>query len=675
MRLRTQLILAFFLLAVLPLAVATLVSYNSSLQALQTAVQAESDELAHEMEDRMRTVTSDLRRRIDRLTGLPLWAVRESGDDAALSELQSLVLAEMGDSARYLEQLEFLPPPKDGAPAAPESADPGEVQISLSLDLDEVAAGTTPALEGLVLFRDEGGNLVVQGAEPGKRPPSPEPSPAPPLKVEPPAGEETALPEGMEWARGLASLAQEIEQRHRLRQAGAEVPEIGVEELSQRLARKLNLPADWSGERVGAVRAQVSSRVVLRQVMSRTRRDRGEIPFAVDADGALYTPDPADRPALERLGLDRMRSGAAADGGIVDDWVTVVREDPSSGLLFGIARPVGGALGELRATAARNLGLGLGMVGMALLGILPLSGRMTRNLQHLTKGAETLARGDLDARVPVRSRDEFGSLASAFNRMAGELKENQERLVQQERLRREVEIGREIQQELLPRETLHLPFGDVRGVSIPAREVGGDFYNYFGLPGGEVALLVGDVSGKGVPAALLMANLQAMLRATLASGSELAALVDRVDRDLDGSTPAAVYSTLFVGILDPSGRVLRYVNAGHNPPFAILAAGELKRLDTTGRPVGLLAGGGYREASVALPPGGVLFLYTDGLTESESPGGEEFGMQRLEEVLRRESAASIDGLLQRVEEAVRAHRGPCEAADDATMMALRLVGG
>ena len=126
-------------------------------------------------------------------------------------------------------------------------------------------------------------------------------------------------------------------------------------------------------------------------------------------------------------------------------------------------------------------------------------------------------------RVPVRSRDEFGLLAGAFNKMAEELGEGQKRLVQQERLQREVEIARQIQQELLPRGSLMLPLAEVKGFSIPAREVGGDFFNYFALPGGEMAILVGDVSGKGVPAALLMANVQALLKAQLPLGRDLAA--------------------------------------------------------------------------------------------------------------------------------------------------------
>jgi len=291
--------------------------------------------------------------------------------------------------------------------------------------------------------------------------------------------------------------------------------------------------------------------------------------------------------------------------------VTVFREDPNSGLYYGIARPVGSSLQQIRNAAARNLAYGLGIVGLALLGILPLSARMTRNLGRLDEGARRLAKGDLDARVPVRSRDEFGSLAETFNRMAQELGEGQRRLVEQERLRKEVEIGRKIQQDLLPRQALELPFAEVKGLSIPALEVGGDFFNYFLLPGRQIAVLVGDVSGKGVPAALLMANIQATLRARLPLEKTLGELAERVDAEVEATTPSEVYVTLFVGIVDPETRVLQYINAGHNPPFVLLGDGTMTRLDPTGRPLGLLAGGGYDVGTVELGSDGVLFLYTD----------------------------------------------------------------
>jgi sigma-B regulation protein RsbU (phosphoserine phosphatase) len=210
-------------------------------------------------------------------------------------------------------------------------------------------------------------------------------------------------------------------------------------------------------------------------------------------------------------------------------------------------------------------------------------------------------------------------------------------------------------------------------VSVPAREVGGDFFNYFTLPGGDAALLVGDVSGKGVAAALLMANLQATLRARLPVERDLQALATLLDDEIAGATGGGLYLTLFLSVLDPAG-TMRYVNCGHNMPFVLHADGRTEALESTGRPLGLLAGGGYEERRVSLEAGAHLFLYTDGVVESEDASGEPFGLERLRALLVRERTSGLDGILTRVEEAVRAFRAGAEPADDATMVVLK-VGG
>jgi sigma-B regulation protein RsbU (phosphoserine phosphatase) len=332
---------------------------------------------------------------------------------------------------------------------------------------------------------------------------------------------------------------------------------------------------------------------------------------------------------------------------------------------------VGEGLRETRRAAVRNLAVGLGLVGLALLGIIPLSGRMTRHLRSLTEGAERLAGGDLDVRVPVPRGAEFGRLAETFNRMARDLRGHQERLILQERLHKELEISRRIQEELLPRGPLAFPFAEVSGVSIPAREVGGDFFNYFALSDEEAAILVGDVSGKGVPAALLMANLQATLRARLPLERDLARLADTLDRELEARAPGAAYLTLFIAALEANGR-LRYVNAGHNTQFLLRAGGGLERLESTGRPLGLLPGAGFEQRCLTVQKGDSLFLFTDGLVEAEDASGEPFGTDRLEALLLDQSQRDVSALLARVDQATREHRGTIDAADDATMLVMRV---
>ncbi len=412
-------------------------------------------------------------------------------------------------------------------------------------------------------------------------------------------------------------------------------------------------------------------RLLLRAILSGAERRQGAIPFALDREGRLYAPEPADEAVLEGLGL---RAGTAATRRDAGDWVVAKRSDRETGIVIGVARPVGPALREMRRAAANNLALGLGLAAVALLGILPLSRRMTRHLSALTEGAERLAAGDLGVRVSVPHGREFRRLAQTFNRLARDLKENQDKLLEQERLRKELEIGRRIQEELLPRGPLVAPFAEVGGVSIPAREVGGDFFNYFPLEDDEVAILVGDVSGKGVPAALLMASLQATIRARLALERDLTRLVAVLDREMGSEKPLAPYYTLFLAVLEGRTGRLRYVNAGHNTQFVLRPDGGAEKLSSTGRPPGLYPGGDYEERAVVLREGDALFLFTDGLVEAEDETGEPFGMSRLEALLRVHPFRDLAALLAAVDAAARTHRGPVEAADDATMVALRFSG-
>jgi serine phosphatase RsbU (regulator of sigma subunit) len=453
--------------------------------------------------------------------------------------------------------------------------------------------------------------------------------------------------------------------------------DVVADELKARLERmKARPPGRAEGAYEKARREALATaeaeelRLLLRAILSGAERRQGAIPFARDAEGRPYAPDPADEAVLDGLGLVPGRPATRSDAG---DWVVAERPDPESGIVIAVARPIGPALTEIRATAARNLVMGLGLGLMALVGILPLSRRMTRHLASLTQGAESLAAGNLEVQVPVPHGREFRRLAETFNRLARDLRRNQQRLIEQERLRKELEIGRRIQVELLPRGPLRSSFAESVGISIPAREVGGDFFNYFPLSEHEVAILVGDVSGKGVGAALLMASLQATIRARLWLERDLARLVEALDHEMGSEEPLAPYYTLFLAILEsPSGR-LRYVNAGHNTQLVLRGDGT-EWLCSSGRPPGLYPGGGFEECVTELSAGDSLFLFTDGLVETEDESGEPFGMSRLEALLQVHRAQGLEQLLGHVGAAVRAHRGPLEAADDATMVALRFSG-
>lgn len=436
---------------------------------------------------------------------------------------------------------------------------------------------------------------------------------------------------------------------------------------------RLDVRVERNGEVVGQANAEVDMANLLATVFRTTRRDRGEVPFAVAKDGKLYTPTDADKRQIEALGPDVTRAGRPAGTTVLGEWIVVTTADPTgSGLTFGIARPIGDALRELQTSSARNAGLGFALLAIALIGIVPVSSRLTRNLSRLNEGVHRLAEGDYRARVEVGSNDEIGRLARAFNQMAGDVEKHQRSAVEQERLRRELELGRQIQHDMLPQEPLRLGLTEVKGVSVPAREVGGDFFNYFQTNSGQVALVVGDVSGKGVGAALLMMNIQASLRTRLALGQDLASIARELDLEIETNTPGPVYATLFVGVFNPTTRELLYVNAGHNPQYVLRRGGGLESMESTGLPIGLLAGYGYTQKTVQLHAGDLLFFYTDGCVEAENNHDEMFGVERMEKLLTSGPVASADDVLIRIESEIAKFRAGRDLSDDATMMVVNV---
>ncbi len=704
MRLRTQLVLAFLVMAVLPLSGLTLYSYVSSQHAFRKAVQEESAETAQRMSQTMQAVSKDLDERIDRLGDLPLGQLLAKGDksgDADSNRIYAGVLAALGDSADFVDALEFqpgwtaAPPPPDAPPPPPPSSQ---------------ADANAPPPPAVVFVLPETPKTAARAA-PGKS--AAAPVPEGPAGSHPNVlhldGRTIVLPPSFDtghWKLDVENSLRnfkfhmseaelkEIEKQaaEAERQAKEAMSQAGSsDELEKRrdavndqlfqivVGKKLQAAMAEDGHRARTIRAELNAQKVLKKVLVSSGKSRiwrsvaqpGEIPFAIDSQGHLYTPDSNDRQRLEHLQLAKLAQGGEPlqQSG---DWIVVSQTDPSSGLTLGIARPIAQSLEQIRNAALRNLFLGLGLIGLALVGILPLSGHITRNLSVLTAGAEKLAEGDLRTRVPVRSKDEFGRLAGTFNRMAHELEEHQRQLVEQQRLQKELELCRHIQEEMLPRAPLRLPFAEIKGVSIPALEVGGDFFNYFALTDGRAAILIGDVSGKGVAAALLMANVQATLKARLPMAESLASLASQLDEEIAAQTPPQTYLTLFMGILDAGQRRLVWVNAGHNPQYALRPDGSLSRMESTGRPLGLLPGAGYEERHMSLSEGDSLFLYTDGLTEAANAQGEQFGTDRLEAVLAKESAQNLDAILERVETAAQDHRRGAEPGDDATMVVLKI---
>jgi serine phosphatase RsbU (regulator of sigma subunit) len=667
MSLRTRLIIAFLLLSVVPLSAVTFLSYTSSVRAFEQAAQREATESATEVSRRMEMVTADVGRRMDRLfvagTGSP-----ERPFNPDPRTVRESVAPLLGDTAALVDRVEFHPSPDVPAPPSP------------AVLTDSVPVPIPPSTRGVPGFGRGGGRPPGDG------------------RHGPPPGSQVIvmdIPRIVEEATRAATTAgvaamdpkigklveKRIEQQLAANQAGltrmaeALTREAAARSESSRIpvdvqGRNVEVAVQKDGRVIGRANAMLNMDRTLRMVLGFARRDQGEISFAIDRAGALYTPDNEDKGRLQALGVERTAL-VAAEGTPrrTGDWIIVARRAPG-GIIFGIARPVGESLRVIRRTSVRNLGFGMLVIALAFIGIIPISHRMTQHLTTLTSGVRQLAGGDFHTRVPVRSRDEFGALAGAFNQMAEDLERHEAAAVVQERMRRELELSRLIQTEMLPRRPLTSGSAEIAGVSIPAWQVGGDFFNYFVLPDGRLALLVGDVSGKGVSAALLMANIQATLRARLPHETDLAQLADRLDRELD--TPGSVYLTLFLAILETDGRLLRYVNAGHNPQFVVRRRGGIEALSSTGMPIALYAGHGYTEARTVLEPGDLLFFYTDGLVEAENEAGDMVGSERLQAMLVAEQARDIAQVMRHVEQEVTLFRGKVELMDDATMMALRI---
>jgi sigma-B regulation protein RsbU (phosphoserine phosphatase) len=247
-------------------------------------------------------------------------------------------------------------------------------------------------------------------------------------------------------------------------------------------------------------------------------------------------------------------------------------------------------------------------------------------------------------------------------------------VAQRERLNRELEIAREVQEHLFPRICTALPGLDYAGRCRPARVIGGDYYDFLELADGcLLGIAIGDVSGKGIPAALLMASLQASLRGQTISGpTDLAKLMYNVNRLIFETSPANRYATFFYGQFEPLARRLTYVNGGHNPPM-VFRNGEVLRLEDGGPVVGLFKTASYTQSGVILEGGDVLLLYTDGISEAMNASDEEWGEERMIEAVR---ACQCRPSLEMIDELMCAADGFAAGApqhDDMTIMVIRVL--
>ena len=320
---------------------------------------------------------------------------------------------------------------------------------------------------------------------------------------------------------------------------------------------------------------------------------------------------------------------------------------------------------------------------LLFLAVILIARSITGPLRAMAAATEAVADGNLDAELPpATSRDEVGKLTESFRSMKVSLKDHirqvAEAAAERERIAGELAIARDIQMNILPAEFPPLPPRDryeLRALIEPAKEVGGDFYDFFPIDGNRLCFVVADVSGKGVPAALFMAVSMTLLKATARRGLPPEEILTRVNDELSRDNRVNMFVTVFCGIMDTGTGEVVFANAGHNHPLLLKKSGEVSFLKTVnGLALGVMEETLYRRETLLLEPGESLFLYTDGVTEAMNTADELFGDDRLRGELETLAGKGPDSIAAAVMERVKEFASGAPQSDDITVMAVQYKG-
>ncbi len=356
---------------------------------------------------------------------------------------------------------------------------------------------------------------------------------------------------------------------------------------------------------------------------------------------------------------------------------------PSNGWAIGVLFPQDELMADVTRLNRMVLGISLGGFFFIMIVIVLIARTITGPLRALTRTAEEISGGNLDVTLPpIKSKDEVGRLAGAFDSMKSSLKtyirELTETTAARERIESELRIAHEIQMGILPKifpAFPERPEFDLYATIEPAREVGGDLYDFFFMDEDHLCFTVGDVSGKGVPASLFMAVTKTMIKTKATQGLTPEMVLTRVNQDLSIDNPSMMFVTLFLGILNIRTGSLAYCNGGHNPPYFIRGAGGIEPLESTeGMALGVMEDFNYFSKRINLHKGDTLYIYTDGVTEATNAAEELFSEKRLEQALDDLKESPIEDLVSGVMDRVRIFSEGVPQADDITMMILRYNG-
>lgn len=442
----------------------------------------------------------------------------------------------------------------------------------------------------------------------------------------------------------------------------------------------------------------------LREAVSSLRLAKSGFAFVVADDGRMVSPPPAAHAQLTSLidvkhqrTLSDLLSDIPEDGRTADIDFNTGSESGQWSITASYFKPLKWTVvaavpsNDLTAPATelrnRLAWIFLGALVVSLGLAWALSARITRPLKELTEFARALPEHDLSqaapiperiARLPRHQPDEVGRLAATFMLMDQQLRDNVARLVHEtsarERYESELNIAHQIQMGLLP---MQLPKDLLAGAGlhatmIPAKEVGGDLYDYFELPDGRLCVAIGDVSDKGVPAALFMAVTRTLIRASAEDESNPARMIERVNNRLSAHNPNMMFVTLLVAVLDCKTGSLTWCNAGHPPPLRLSANGTLAELHGRSGPAcGVQEDLPYTAFQATLEPGELLIGYTDGVSEALSPDGALYSEQRLMTLLRQLAGHNARSLNNAILADVKYFAQGTEQSDDITLIAVQ----
>ena len=327
---------------------------------------------------------------------------------------------------------------------------------------------------------------------------------------------------------------------------------------------------------------------------------------------------------------------------------------------------------------------GIGLLIVEIVSVLfgaKLTRSITRAVGDLHEGTRTVQAGDFSHRIPLRTTDQLSELAGSFNNMTERIEYLILEVKEKERLENELEIARDVQSQLFPKEPPRLKTLELWGGCQPARTVSGDYYDFVALGSDRAALAIGDISGKGISAALLMAHIQSALRSQLmhlnnhggngreTGGVSPSSILTILNDHLFASSAPEKYATFFLGVYTDGGQLI-YTNAGHLAPM-IVRRGQVIRLPGDGFPIGLFPGIQYEQHTFTLEPGDLLVGFTDGVTEAPNREGVEFGDQRLIELLIRDIEKPLDRIAGEIRDSVAAWTSDLERHDDTTLVLAR----